>query len=42
MLILGDSISVESIDLTPAVEDIYHRINNDEMVQFRKATENIS
>ena len=31
---LGDSITFESIDLTLSVEEIYHRINNDDMVEF--------
>ncbi len=33
---LGDAITLESIDLTLSVEDLYHRVNNEEMVQFMK------
>jgi len=42
MLILGDSIRFESIDLSLAVERIYYRVNKDDMTQLRKATEYIS
>ncbi len=31
---LGDNITFESIDLTLSVEEIYHRVNNDDMVEF--------
>jgi Uma2 family endonuclease len=33
---LGDDISFESINLTLAVEDIYHRVQNEDMVEFLK------
>lgn len=32
--ILGESIRFESIDLTLSVEEIYHRVQNDDMVAF--------
>ena len=35
---LGDSITFESIDLTLTVEEIYDRVNNDEMNEFRQQT----
>ncbi|MGZ8159204.1 MAG: Uma2 family endonuclease [Methylobacter sp.] len=31
---LGDEITFESIGLTLSVEDIYHRVQNDDMVEF--------
>lgn len=31
---LGDEITFESIDLTLPVEDIYHRVQNDDMTEF--------
>jgi Uma2 family endonuclease len=31
---LGDDITFESIGLTLSVEDIYHRVQNDDMVEF--------
>ena len=31
---LGDDITLKSIDLTLSVEDIYHRVNNDDMIEF--------
>ncbi|MBL6987220.1 MAG: Uma2 family endonuclease [Methylobacter sp.] len=31
---LGDEITFESIDLTLSVEDIYHRVQNDDMMEF--------
>jgi Uma2 family endonuclease len=31
---LGDSITFESIDLTIPVEDIYHRVQNEDMMEF--------
>jgi Uma2 family endonuclease len=33
---LGDSITFESIDLTLAVEEIYDRVDNDDMNEFRQ------
>lgn len=33
---LGDEITFESIGLTVSVEDIYHRVQNDDMVEFLK------
>ncbi len=33
---LGDEITFESIGLTLSVEDIYHRVQNDDMVEFLK------
>jgi Uma2 family endonuclease len=35
---LGDSITFESIDLTLTVEEIYDRVNNDEINEFRQQT----
>lgn len=34
---LGDEVTFESIDLTLKVEDIYHRVNNEDMVTFLNA-----
>ena len=31
---LGDEVTLESIDLTLSVEDIYHRVQNDDMLEF--------
>lgn len=31
---LGDQITLKSIDLTLTVEEIYHRVNNEDMVEF--------
>jgi hypothetical protein len=31
---LGDEVTFESIGLTLFVEDIYHRVQNDDMVEF--------
>jgi hypothetical protein len=31
---LGDEVTFESIGLTLSVEDIYHRVQNDDMVEF--------
>jgi hypothetical protein len=31
---LGDDITFESIDLTLSVEDIYHRVQNENMQEF--------
>ncbi len=31
---LGDHVHFESIDLTVSVEDIYHRVNNEDMLEF--------
>ena len=31
---LGDELTLESIDLTLSVEEIYHRVQNDDMVEF--------
>jgi len=31
---LGDEVSFESIDLRLLVEDIYHRVNNEDMLEF--------
>ena len=33
---LGDSITFESIDLTLTVEEIYDRVDNDDMNEFRQ------
>lgn len=33
---LGDNIHFESIDLTLSVEEIYHRVHNDNMIAFLK------
>ncbi|RLA25602.1 MAG: Uma2 family endonuclease [Gammaproteobacteria bacterium] len=38
---LGDQVYFESIDLTLSVEEIYHRVNNEEMREFVQAN-NIS
>jgi Uma2 family endonuclease len=37
---LGDTITFESIDLTLAVEDIYDRVENEDMVEFRQVKQN--
>ena len=31
---LGDNVNVESIDLSVSVEDIYHRVQNQDMLEF--------
>ena len=31
---LGDEITFQSIDLTLSVEDIYHRVKNEDMIEF--------
>jgi hypothetical protein len=31
---LGDEVTLESINLTLSVEEIYHRVQNDDMVEF--------
>jgi len=31
---LGDSLTLESIDLTMTVSDLYHRVNNEDMQEF--------
>lgn len=36
---LGDEISFESIGLTLSVEDIYHRVQNDDMLEFLNGLE---
>jgi len=36
---LGDSITFESIDLTLTVDEIYDRVNNDEINEFRQQTQ---
>ena len=36
---LGDDITFESIDLTLPVEEIYHRVNNEDMTEFLKIKE---
>jgi Uma2 family endonuclease len=33
---LGDSITLESIELTLSVEDIYDRVENEDMIEFRQ------
>lgn len=33
---IGDKVTFESIDLTLSVEDIYHRVNNDDMKEFSR------
>ncbi|NOT84505.1 MAG: Uma2 family endonuclease [Methylococcaceae bacterium] len=38
---LGDEIVFEAIDLTLSVEDIYGRVDNNEMVEFRLAKGNV-
>ena len=34
---LGDEITFESIDLTLSVEEIYHRVHNEDMIEFINA-----
>ncbi|MCK5191049.1 MAG: Uma2 family endonuclease [Methylococcales bacterium] len=34
---LGDEITFESIDLTLSVEEIYHRVHNEDMIEFVNA-----
>ena len=31
---LGDEVIFESIDLTLSVEEIYHRVHNEDMIEF--------
>lgn len=33
---LGDEVHLASIDLTLPVEEIYHRVHNEDMVAFRE------
>ena len=33
---LGDEVTFESIDLTLIVEEIYHRVNNEDMIELRE------
>ena len=39
---LGDTITFESIGLTLTVEDIYDRVENEDMVEFRQVKQNAS
>lgn len=36
---LGDEVHFESIDLTLAVEDIYHRVDNQDVREFLAANQ---